>query len=201
MKSAVMNSPCAKVDEAVTAAMMAESVRETLRESKKSAKGESSSKEKGGKGGARFSKDSDRGVKCFNCEGRGHIGRDCPSKSKKSEASNKESASSSKAAAAKKKSSEVKSVGGHESVQRPVVTGVVNGCKVNLLIDSGSSESLLPESLFVPETMQDLEFRTVQLCHADDHSGVGCPNLSTSDEPLPFIHSLWPCFLHSRFLL
>jgi hypothetical protein len=159
LKTAVLNQTCGKLGEAVAAAIMAESVKTTLEESKRTKQSKSQQNKSPEKysGHSNSKKDTNRKKhsSCFTCGGEGHYARECPTKK-----------GSNKADKGKPTKMTKKNEGGMvasavmSGAARPMINGVVNGCRVRFLVDTGSNVSLLPKKLFVADQPKSFMFRT-----------------------------------------
>ena len=128
LQTAVFNQVNAKLEEAVQAAILAESVRKTMAASSKG-KTESKSWKKEEPGRKRKEGSA---VVCYNCHEAGHYKSDCPKGPGSSSQGGKR---------------EVKNVLGSGS-DRPTIVATVNGRQTTFLVDTGSSASILPNSEF-----------------------------------------------------
>ena len=167
LRSAVLNQKCEKVEEAVQAALLAESVQKTLHSKKKyderrnqavsstGSKQQNTSRPQTASAPQGYSSFKPR---CYECNRVGHLARDCQQSQSSAPSSTTRQLRSNTATVPsdKKKVSSIR----HVVSERPVVTGIVNGCRVRLLVDSGASGSVLPRSGFAAESSQPHEFRT-----------------------------------------
>lgn len=140
LKTVVLNGRNTKLEEAVETALMAENVRQTLASGGRSGGASGAQQRKSKEGGAEDVKPKE--FRCYQCNKVGHKAMMCPKK----------------LAVTAKPSPAVKCIS--ERKLRPMIPCVINGAKVELLVDTGSTTSILPQRMFEPTVRESQAFVT-----------------------------------------
>ena len=161
LKHAVLNGKNSKLEEAVECAMLAENVRKTLSSGRRGTTGAG-----GAHGSAPGAQGAPRGGEhgkksgCFNCGSSFHRQAECK-EAPRCYTCNSESHKAVDCPKKKKVTKFKPSVKSISVVQnRPVIKAVINGAKVDLLVDTGSSVSILSEKCFEATKKEEMTFRT-----------------------------------------